>query len=138
MVDLRDDPLVPATLYRAMRKDSAGKPLCGTEGNSLGVRPGVDVRANDAGLVTSGHGGLSVTPNDPARLPPHVRPTRLGGKGKLPVFGIPALGLGEELAYRSDPERPDRHGFIEPAIDMKLDEYQSALAATQNAWEEVA
>ncbi|HEX4477781.1 MAG TPA: hypothetical protein VH142_21985 [Polyangiaceae bacterium] len=129
--------MAAATLYRAMRKDGTGKPLCGAEGNMLGVRPGVDITADHRGIVKRGGGGLSVTPDDLTKLPPHVRPARLGGKGKLPVFGIPAAGLRGELAYRPDPARPDRHGFIEPAGDMMLSEYQSALAATQDAWGEV-
>lgn len=98
-----------------MRKDEDGKPRCGAEGNLLGVRPGYDIQATNVGIVSEGAGGLSVTPDDPARLPPHVRPARLGGKGKLPVFEIPGQKLVEPLTYRPDRDRPDRHGFIEPA-----------------------
>lgn len=120
-----------------MRKDVAGKPLCGDESNMLGVRPGIDLRPDATGHVVGGQGGLSVTPDDPMRLPPHVRPPRFGGKGKLPVFEIPAGSLGGALSYRPDPERPERHGFVEPGAPMHLSEYQSALASTQPGWQEV-
>lgn len=36
----------PAKLYRAMRKDTDGQPRCGSEGNLLGVRTGVDIHPN--------------------------------------------------------------------------------------------
>lgn len=104
----------------------------------LGVRPGVALRPDDTGRVVGGQGGLSVTPDDPMRLPPHVRPPRFGGKGKLPVFELPAGSLGGALSYRADPEHPERHGFVEPGAPMHLSEYQSALASTQSGWEEVA
>ena len=81
----------------------------------LGVRPGVDIPVDYTGLVASGQGGLSVTPDELARLPPHVRPARFGGKGKLPVFELSVRSLGERLAWRPDPDRPDRHGFVEPS-----------------------
>lgn len=103
----------------------------------LGVRPGVDILPDDSGSVRGGGGGLSVTPDDPARLPPHLRPGRLGGRGKLPVFETSVNSLGSSLGYRADPGHPDRHGFIEPAYVMLLDELQLALAATAPAWKAV-
>ena len=79
-----------------------------------------------------------MTPREPKLLPPHVRPRRLGGRGKLPVFELLTHDLGEALAYRPDDDRPDRHGFIEPRNSVPLDAYQLALAATQPAWKEVS
>ncbi|HEX7477298.1 MAG TPA: hypothetical protein VF331_05790 [Polyangiales bacterium] len=100
----------------------------------LGVRPGVDIRPDAGGKVTGGIGGLSVTPDDPARLPPHIRPARLGGRGKLPVFEIQVATFGPALQYRRDGDHPDRHGFVEPASVTTLDAYQSSLGATQENW----
>jgi hypothetical protein len=129
---------VPTKILRAMRTDENRKPRCGSEPNMLGVRPNVDIRADAHGRVTGGQGGLSVTPDDPKLLPPHVRPQRFGGKGKLPVFELLIRDLGATLSFRPDPDRPERHGFVEPAKPMHLDEYQAALAASQPAWKEVA
>lgn len=129
---------VPTKVFRAMRKDQGGAPLCGSDSNMLGARPGVDIRADAEGRVLGGQGGLSVTPDDPKLLPPHVRPPRFGGKGKLPLFELPTSSLTAALSYRADPERPTRHGFLEPGSEMLLAEYQAALAATQSAWKEVA
>jgi hypothetical protein len=120
-----------------MRKDESGRPRCGAQGNLLGARPRVDIYPDAANNVTDGAGGMSVTPDDPAHLPPHVRPQRLGGIGKLPVFELETVRLGEKLTYRPDPERPDRHGFVEPRELMSFGEYQAALAFTQPDWKEM-
>ena len=103
----------------------------------LGARPGVDIHLDAASLVQGGTGGMSVTPDNPLRLPVHVRPLRLGGIGKLPVFELHAARLGERLAYRADPKAPDRHGFIEPSQPMSFDSYQAAIAQTQSSWTEM-
>jgi hypothetical protein len=78
-----------------------------------------------------------VTPDDPALLPPHARPQRLGGLGKLPIFGLETDRLGDALAYRADPAASDRHGFVEPGGRMPFEAYQAALAGTQPDWREV-
>jgi hypothetical protein len=103
----------------------------------LGARPGIDIVLDAYNLVDRGTGGMSVTPDDPGRLPPHVRPKRFGGLGKLPIFGLETKRLGELLAYRADPRAPDRHGFVEPASRMPFEAYQAALAGTQPDWWEV-
>jgi hypothetical protein len=118
-----------------MRKDKSGRPLCGTGPKMLGARVPTDIAPDDQGTVSPETGGLSVTPDDPAFLPVHLRPKALGGQGKLPVFKIPVAALGALLAYRPDPKGPDRHGFIEPLRVMLLDAYQAALAATAPSWE---
>lgn len=81
-------------------------------------------------------GGLSTTPDDPAALPPHVRPASRGGKGKLPLFVIEVSQLDHELVARRDPKNPLRHAFIEPAEAMSLSRLQQRLCATRAAWKE--
>jgi hypothetical protein len=80
---------------------------------------------------------MSVTPDDPARLPPHVRPPRHGGHGRLPIFELLSSNLGPSLMYRPDPNAPLRHGFVEPNKALAFDSYQKALYATQPNWTEV-
>ncbi len=80
---------------------------------------------------------MSVTPDDPSRLPIHLRPIRLGGVGELPLYEIAIHALGVDLAYRADAKRPDKHGFVEPAATTQLETYQAALAATRLNWREV-
>jgi hypothetical protein len=127
-----------STLLRVMVRTASGTPVCGDGACMLGVRVPVDIVPDAEGHVRPGHGGMSVTPDNPRQLPPHLRPVTLGGIGKLPVFGIAVTALGVELQYRADVKRPKRHGFVEPAGLVSLDRYQAALAATASAWKEVA
>lgn len=123
-------------LFRAMRPDETDptRPRCGPTARTLGVRPGVDVPVADDGSVRPGTGGMSVTPDDPRRLPPHRRPRALGGEGKDPVFVIHDTALGERLGHRPDPSRPGAHGFVEPALPVPAEQYQQALCDTGPRW----
>lgn len=125
-------------LLRVMLRDSGGHPVCGDGDCMLGVRLPVDIVPDIMGNVSPGHGGMSVTPGDPSRLPLHFRPVAFGGIGKLPVFGIEGDDLGLLLRYRSDPRRPQRHGFVEPASSMPLEAYRAALRGTASKWRLVA
>jgi len=87
-----------------MLKDETGGPVVGVLDNMLGARVGVDVRPDAAGNVQPAQGGISVTPEDPSRLPPHLRPIRLGGQCGLPLFKIDDGSLGRALAYLPSPE----------------------------------
>jgi hypothetical protein len=124
-------------LFRAMRKGAGAVPQCGSAANQLGVRPGVDIPNSPDELVHPGTGGMSVAPDDPARLPPHVRPQRLGGHGKLPVFELDCAVIPPLLGVRLDPKHPERHAFVEPVSTMTVNEYQAALCATRAYWSEV-
>jgi hypothetical protein len=123
-----------------MRKDATGRPQVGNKREELGVRPGYDIPVN-AGIVSPRTGGMSTTPDDPARLPPFLRPPRfgIGGFGTLPVFVFDLTRLGSRLTYRPDPDpkKAQQHGFVEPNQSMTIDAYQVALAATQTDWMEV-
>lgn len=120
-----------------MKKDSDGKPMCGTKANELGLRPGVDITADSDGMVHPKTGGLSTTPDDPGRLPPHVRPPSLGGRGKLPLYVLEVEGDGGGLAARRDPKHPHRHAFIEPTVSMALTALQALLCSGRDDWEVV-
>ena len=135
----------PKRLYRAMKAQGSA-PVCGNLANELGVRPGVDIIVDGGGQVHPSSGGLSTTPDDLARLPPHVRPPSLGGRGKLPVFVIEVARLdgpaaasagAAELVARRDPKHPVKHAFIEPAHSMSLAELQGYLCATSERWARV-
>jgi hypothetical protein len=127
----------PKRLFRAMKRASDGKPLCGSLANELGVRPGVDISADSAGQVRPATGGLSTTPDDPSFLPPHVRPANLGGRGKLPVFVLDVADMDQELVACRDPKNPRKHAFIEPSIAMFLTTFQERLCRGRSNWREV-
>jgi hypothetical protein len=121
-----------------MKAAADGLPEVGSTARTLGVRPGTDIGVDGAGMVHSGTGGMSVTPDDPMGLPDHRRPPECGGgTGRDPVFRILRSALGPDLSYRADPANPTGHGFVEPARTMSIDDYQGALAATRGRWERV-
>jgi hypothetical protein len=124
-------------LFRAMKEAGHGQCEVGESARALGIRPRIDVPATNPGdTVHAGQGGMSVSPDDPQKLPYFRRPPQFGGTGKDPVWTIRDEELGPDLCYRPDPNRPD-HGFIEPARPMPLSEYQQALARTQPLWRKV-
>ena len=125
-------------LFRAMQASDDGHPTCGASASKLGVREGKDVPVH-GGIVHPGTGGMSVTPDDPARLPASFRPPSLGGVGKHQVFAIELSALPPEaLGYRPDPDNPRDHGFVEPASAVSLDRLQQDLCGTRWRWKEVS
>jgi hypothetical protein len=121
-----------------MKEDSDGLPKVEDSARGLGVRPGTDVPASLPGdQVSSGEGGVSVSPDDPMNLPAHRRPSALQGTGKDPVWVIDIMDLDPNLIYRPDPRNPQGHGFLEPACPMPLVEYQQAVARTRDRWRKV-
>ncbi len=125
----------PGHLFRSMEKQE-DHPRVGTDARSLGVRPGPDIEVDDLGIVRPGAGGMSVSPENVVNLPTHRRPPSWGGTGKDPVWRITEDELGQHLAYRSDPLDP-KHGFVEPAGTMQFNDYQEAIHATRELWEEI-
>ena len=106
-------------------------PLAEPSARGLGVRPGIDIPVDEFGLVDAGSEGMSVSPHTPANLPRHRRPPEHGGDGDDPAWEIDEDALGEQLRYVPD---DDTHGFIEPAYQMPLEDYQLALAETRSLW----
>ena len=124
-------PSVPArNLYRAMAADGGAPRI---HPNHLGVRvgPGRDIQADNRGVVHPGTGGMSVTPDDPMDIHRHFRPRDLGGRGKRPVWLIPAALIADRLATRQD---EPKHWLVEPSTPMALAAYESALAETAPHW----
>src|SRR5439155_22412893 len=104
-----------------------------------------DIPVADNGNVSPKTGGISVAPSL-HDLPLHLIPLRLKAKiryakgndnlvcwrmGEGPFVEGPVFG---KLVFRPDPAKPMSHGFVEPASEMSVTEYQSALAATQDQW----
>jgi hypothetical protein len=123
------------TLYRGMKVDPVdGLPLAEQSARGLGVRAGVDIPVDDFGLVPEGAGGMSVSPDAIENLPEHRRPPEHGGDGDDPVWEIDEEELGGLLAYTPDSDSARPHGFVEPAYQMPLEDYQLALAETRQLW----
>lgn len=138
-------------IWRAMRV-VWDRPEIGGGAVLLGVRiapdPNPDIHPEE-GTVHPGTGGMSVSPS-PEALPPHRQPRRLfaSDPNRFPEARGPNslrcwhLGDGaflagsvtDALVLRLDPDRPDQHGFVEPASPMLLSLYESALEATLDFW----
>lgn len=127
-------------VLRSMIADEDGLPKTGKLGRYLGARPtgrNRDIPVSEDGMVRPGTGGMSVSPPPMKNLPDHRRPVELGGESTDPVFEIDTDELPPELTYRPDPEKPEEHGFIEPAREMSFEEYQRALHETRGLWRRV-
>jgi hypothetical protein len=123
-----------AVLYRGMKDDGEGEPMCGPSARMLGVRPYGDLPISEDGMVAPETGGMSVALDDAQHLPPHRRPPEFGGHGDDPVWQIEEADLPDSLTLRRDPDNPSRHGFIEPIEVMALSDYQEALATSRGIW----
>ena len=119
-------------LYRAMIEAEDGRPLVVSTARGLGLRAG-EIPLDEGGRVEPETGGMSVAHGRPEGLVEHRRPKDLGGTGKDPVWEISADELGDQLAYRDDPDL-EGHGFIEPRYPMHLEEYTLAIAETRDVW----
>lgn len=120
-----------------MRAAEDGLPETGATGRYLGVRADVDVPVDENGGVEPGTGGMSVVPPPLTNLAPHRLPREFGGRSKDPAFELETDKLPEALAYRSDPENPEGHGFVEPARRMPFGEYERAVRETRGLWRPV-
>jgi hypothetical protein len=125
------------------------RPQVGPAGLSLGVRvppdENADIPVDADGMVEAGTGGMSVGPTW-RLLPVHRIPRRFrtkfpraAGKNGIVLW---RMGDGpftegpfaEGLRFRPDPEKPTKHGFVEPSARVPIDEYQAALAAPRDRW----
>lgn len=125
-------------VLRAMKADQEGKPEINSTARALGVRTSgrrPDIVVAASGFVLTKTGGMSVSPPPPENLPEHRRPDEYGGSGGDPVWELNTDYLPHGLVYRPDPKDPYRHGFIEPAVPMHLDEYETFLRMTQRQWQ---
>ena len=132
--------------YRAMKGDG-GRPMLGASASTLGVRPGVDIHPDEPGQVQPETGGMSVSPSL-STIPLRFLPRRLHDSGVQPgaigsnSLHVWAMGTGkfekgsvaEHLILRPDPGDPQRHGFVEPATTMMLQQYVDAVISTREHW----
>jgi hypothetical protein len=127
-----------------MDKENGAPRCCGDSGSCLGVRIGTgkydDIATQEDGHVHPRTGGLSVSPDDPKRLPRHRRPRSLGGDSTRPLWVVSHEQLQAELHYEPDEPDPEgiiRHGLVEPGIPMPPEALQEHLRNTTTLWHEV-
>jgi hypothetical protein len=100
-------------------------PRTGASAFTLGARLRKDLFESEDGTVRPGTGGISVAPDNPAFLAPFA--LRQLREGSLVLFAIATSELGQNLAFRRDPDSPESHGFIEPSRPTTFEAYQDAL-----------
>lgn len=122
-------------LYRSMKKDDDGYPLCGENARCLGVRRIVDIPVDENENVKSCTGGMSVF-DDPERLPKHRKPCWMnGGEGRDPLFQMNADQIPVELVWRYHGQKA--HILVEPAYTCKFNDFLSAIYTTRLSWSEI-
>ena len=77
-------------------------------------------------------GGMSITADDPMKLPPHRRPASYDGTGRDLVFEINGDSFGGSLSLRQDD--PPGHCLVEPLSFCLFEDYQVAIYATHPFW----
>ena len=123
-------------MYRAMTADSEGRPELGATARTLGARPGRDIAVDEDGYVLPGPDGMSVTLDDPTRMPRPRRPRSLGGEGRDPLFQMRSDLLRRALRLHVDELHPrTAHACVTPAERWRFDEYQGAHHGTRPRWE---
>jgi hypothetical protein len=140
---MADDP--GEGIYRAMIEDEDELPILGLTALKLGVRRGVDIIADQAGMVCrpafrpDEANGLSCSPTI-ADLPRFALPVAWGGtNAKAVVWRIEAADLGTELVAREDtsPRSKGRHISVGPSGPMLFDDYHRAIQGTRFRWKKV-
>ncbi len=118
--------------YRSMKTDPDRLPQIGESARALGVRPHRDIPVNSRGVVAPMTGGMSITADDPMKLPPHRRPARYDGTGRDPVFEIDGDYFGDSLSLRQD--GLPGHCLVEPLSFCRFEDYQAAIHTTRPFW----
>ncbi len=79
---------------------------------------------------------MSVTMDDPAKLPRPRKPRYLGGEGRDPLFRMLATSLTDDLVLHLDEKRPaTSHALVAPARACPFEAYQIAIHETRRDWE---
>jgi hypothetical protein len=130
------------SFFRAMTPDVDGFPQTGRSARMLGVRVPQDIAADEKGFVKPETGGMSVAPNSAWSVPTHRRPRGMGkgSSGRIDdrIYALANTAVpSDKLKVRLDPEYPQRHAFVEPAIAIDLKGYEMNLVATRNDWKQV-
>jgi hypothetical protein len=131
-------------IYRAMEEEN-GTPRLGTTALGLGVRKGIDIVPDHAGMVyrpaflPGEPNGLSCSPSI-QDLPWFALPSEWGGPNrKSVVWRIEVSDLGPELVAQEDtpPQSKGRHISVGPSGPMSFDEYLRAVQVTRSKWQKV-
>lgn len=109
-----------------------GRTAIDESARTLGVRREYDIEVDVDGMVSPGHGGMSVCSTVKA-VPSFRKGPAWGGTGKDPVWGIDVVTLGKGLQLVVDPREP-QHLLIEPAHQMSYEAFLALLHATRDSW----
>jgi|WetSurMetagenome_2_1015567.scaffolds.fasta_scaffold108678_3 hypothetical protein len=128
--------------FRAMIPNVEGFPQIGRSASQLGVRIPEDIEPDENSFVKPGIGGMSVAPKSALNVPNYRRPRGMGmgstGKKDNRMYALSHADIpADKLSVRLDPQNPEVHAFVEPAILIRLAIYESYLANTQGKWRQV-
>jgi len=124
-----------------MTVDADKKLKTGSTGRTLGVRTD-EIPVDDNGRILPETGGMSVSPNwralAPWRIPKRLSSKSPGACGKNADecwrHGSGAFEIGPVNAQLFLRPNDTSHGLVEPAHEMSIAEYRSALELTRDDW----
>lgn len=123
-----------------MREEEGVPWLDHDSGDGLGVRVPIDIRPDRDGRVRPADPsrprgkGMSVCPDEPERMYDERKPRAMGGRCPLALWKIEEERLGNKLRFRADSGDLPRHGVVEPAYEMLLQDYRVAIQDTRESW----
>jgi hypothetical protein len=124
-------------IYRSMAEEN-GMPKLGSSATTLGVRPGIDIDVDEAGMVhrpdfkNQMKNGTSASPSV-AALPDFALPPEFGGANrKTRIWRIRTHDLGPHLVAEQD---GSSHISIGPARTTGFSDYVKAIQDTAPDWE---
>jgi len=133
-------------LFRSMTKHPDGLPEEGDpagskNANTLGVRidgADRDIEVSATGMVSPGTGGMSTYVNNLWAMPHFIIPRRYGrgasGSNHRSVFRLPHVALPQSLDVELS--KFDAHAEVQPAAEMRYQDYHVELISTRGSWVE--
>ena len=115
-----------------MRSDADRLPHIGETARELGVQPDRDMPVDGRGFVKPITGSMSITADEPLKLPAHRRPGFYDRTGRDPIVEIAVECLATRLLLRQDGDVS--HFLVEPLPRCPFGDCQATIQSICPSW----